>query len=145
MNLGHSLKIKAIAWRWGEYCPLPPQIDIAYKLQENNWQGVTNIELELVGVRLAKESKVVAINRQIKTNNNIKKGKFDYNGKTYACSLWQSLNELRIKNEQGKVLAIKKGDRFGLLGTTRDNAQPIDVTKPPYFHLIKTAIATLQE
>lgn len=136
-------EIKAIAWRWGEYCPLPPTIDIAYKLQENHWQGVTNIELELVGVRVAEEG-IVTINRQIKTNS-VKKGKFDYNGRTYACSLWQSLNELRIKNEQGKVLAIKKGDRFGLLGTTRDNARQIDVTKPPYFHLIKTAIATLQD
>lgn len=138
-----DVEIKAIAWRWGEYCPLPPTIDIAYKLQENHWQGVTNIEIELVGVRVAEES-IVAINRQIKTNN-IKKGKFDYNGRTYACSLWQSLNELRIKNEQGKVLAIKQGDRFGLLGTSRDNARQIDVTKPPYFHLIKTAIATLQD
>ena len=141
----NSLKMKAVAWRWGEYCPLPPKIDIAYKLQKNNWQGVTNIELELVGVRLSQENKVVAINRQIKTNNNIKKGKFNYNGKTYTCSLWQSLNELRIKNDRGKVLAIKKGDRFGLLGTNRDNARQIDVTKPPYFHLIKTAITILQD
>ena len=136
-------EIKAIAWRWGEYCPLPPKIDIAYKLQENHWQGVTNIELELVGIRLSQES-IVAIDRTIKTNNNIKKGKFNYNGKSYTCSLWQSLNELRIKNEQGKILSIKKGDRYGLLGTTRDNAKQIDVTKPPYFHLIKTAISVLQ-
>ncbi|MCY7333462.1 MAG: DHH family phosphoesterase, partial [Pseudanabaena sp. CAN_BIN31] len=28
-------KIKAIAWRWGEYCPLPDYIDIAYKLRAN--------------------------------------------------------------------------------------------------------------
>ena len=139
------VEIKALAWRWGEYCPLPSIIDIAYKLQENHWQGVTNIELELVGVRLSQDSKVVAINHQIKTNNNIKKGKFNYNGRNYACSLWQSLNELRIKNEQGKVLAVKKGDRFGLLGTSRDNAKKIDVTKPPYFHLIKTAISVLQD
>ena len=138
-----DVEIKAIAWRWGEYCPLPPQIDIAYKLQENHWQGVTNIELELVGIRLSPEN-IVTIDRIIKTNNNIKKGKFNYKGKSYACSLWQSLNELRIKNEQGKVLAIKKGDRYGLLGTTRDNAKQIDVTKPPYFHLIKTAISVLQ-
>ena len=137
-----DVEIKAIAWRWGEYCPLPPKIDIAYKLQENHWQGVTNIELELVGIRLSQES-IVAIDRTIKTNN-IKKGKFNYNGKSYTCSLWQSLNELRIKNEQGKILSIKKGDRYGLLGITRDNAKQIDVTKPPYFHLIKTAISVLQ-
>jgi single-stranded-DNA-specific exonuclease len=136
-------EIKAIAWRWGEYFPLPTQLDIAYKLQKNNWQGVTNIELELVGIRLSKEKKVAVSNIQKKTQENIKKGKFNYQGRTYTCSLWQSLNELRIKNEQGKVLAIKKGDRFGLLGTSRDNARKIDVTKQPYFSLIKTAIAVL--
>lgn len=43
--------IKAIAWRWGEYYPLPEQVDIAYKLKQNEWQGVTSVELELVGVR----------------------------------------------------------------------------------------------
>ncbi len=44
--------IKAIAWRWGEYCPLPTQLDIAYKLKLNEWQGRQSVELELVGVRL---------------------------------------------------------------------------------------------
>ncbi|HEY9735983.1 MAG TPA: single-stranded-DNA-specific exonuclease RecJ [Trichocoleus sp.] len=44
--------IKAIAWRWGEYCPLPPVVDIAYKLKLNEWQGNQAVELELVGVRL---------------------------------------------------------------------------------------------
>ena len=47
-----STQIKAIAWRWGEYCPLPECLDIAYKLQENHWNGNTSIELEVVGVRL---------------------------------------------------------------------------------------------
>ena len=45
---------KAIAWRWKEYCPLPPRLDIAYKLKENHWQGNTSIELEIVGVRSPK-------------------------------------------------------------------------------------------
>ena len=44
-------EIKAIAWRWGEYCPLPNRLDIAYKLQLNEWKGRRSIELELVGVR----------------------------------------------------------------------------------------------
>jgi single-stranded-DNA-specific exonuclease len=42
----------AIAWRWGEYYPLPERIDVAYKLRENTWNGQTNLELELVGVRM---------------------------------------------------------------------------------------------
>jgi single-stranded-DNA-specific exonuclease len=138
-------EIKAIAWRWGEYFPLPSQLDIAYKLQENNWQGVVKIELELVGIRLSQAAKVNITNINQTKIADIKKGKFSYKGRVYTCSLWQSLNELRIRNDRGKVLAIKKGDRFGLLGTSRANAQKIDVTKPPYFHLIKTAISVLKE
>ncbi|MBD2260052.1 single-stranded-DNA-specific exonuclease RecJ [Pseudanabaena sp. FACHB-2040] len=49
---GTLSEIKAIAWRWGEYCPLPDLIDIAYKLKVNEWQGNRSVELELVGVRL---------------------------------------------------------------------------------------------
>ena len=75
----------------------------------------------------------------------VKKGKFNYQGKFYTCNLWQAQGELRIRNEQGRVLAVKKGDRFGLLGTSRDNAQKIDVTKPPYFQIVKTAVAILQD
>ena len=44
---------KALAWRWGEYYPLPRMLDIAYRLRLNEWNGVQSIELELVGVRLA--------------------------------------------------------------------------------------------
>ena len=77
-------------------------------------------------------------------SDNVKKARFNYRGKVYACSLWQSLNELRIKNPQGKVLAVTKGDRIGLLGTSRDNAQSVDVTQPHYYQLIKTALAVLE-
>ncbi|BDI15141.1 hypothetical protein ANSO36C_09430 [Nostoc cf. commune SO-36] len=45
-------KIKAIAWRWGDYFRLPPRVDVAYKLRENYFNGNTTIELELIGVRL---------------------------------------------------------------------------------------------
>ena len=41
-----GISIKALAWRWGEYCPLPQHVDLAYKLKENHWQGNTSIELE---------------------------------------------------------------------------------------------------
>lgn len=43
--------LSAIAWRWGEYCPLPDRVDIAYKLSVNDWQGSRTLQLELVGVR----------------------------------------------------------------------------------------------
>jgi single-stranded-DNA-specific exonuclease len=47
------LSFKALAWRWGEYYPLPETLDVAYRLRENTWQGETNLELEVVGVRWA--------------------------------------------------------------------------------------------
>ena len=45
--------VKAIAWRWGSYHPLPRALDIAYKLRLNEWRGNRTVELELVGVRPA--------------------------------------------------------------------------------------------
>lgn len=56
-NLGIDLhppkpvEFTAIAWRWGEFFPLPPRLDIAYKLRLNSWQGQSNLELELVGAK----------------------------------------------------------------------------------------------
>jgi single-stranded-DNA-specific exonuclease RecJ len=44
--------MKAIAWRWAEYFPLPKRLDIAYRLRVNEWNGNKSVELELVGVRL---------------------------------------------------------------------------------------------
>ncbi len=51
---GNGEKLKAIAWRWGEYCPVPDYVDIAYKLRANQWQDTTSVELEIVGIREAK-------------------------------------------------------------------------------------------
>ena len=48
-----KVALKAIAWRWGTYYPLPRELDIAYKLRLNEWQGRRTVELELVGVRAA--------------------------------------------------------------------------------------------
>ena len=129
---GDCQKIKAIAWRWGEYFPLPTLLDVAYKLRENHWNGNTSIELELVGVRLPASTST----RQ--------KAAFEYNGRSYACSLWESLNELRIKNDRGQVLAVRRGHRTGLLGTTRENAKEVDVTQPPYYQIIKAALTALE-
>lgn len=46
-----SCEMTALAWRWGDYFPLPPVVDVAYKLKENTWNGQTNVELELISVR----------------------------------------------------------------------------------------------
>ncbi len=127
------IKIQAVAWRWGEYFPLPSRVDIAYKLRENTWNGNTAIELELVGIRLAASPAASP-----------RKAEFHYNQRRYTCSLWEPLNELRIRNPEGKVLAIQKGQRSGLLGDKREDAKQVDVTQPPYYQLIKAAIQALE-
>ena len=53
VDKGNGEKSKAIAWRWGEYCPVPDYVDIAYKLRANQWQDTTSVELEIVGIREA--------------------------------------------------------------------------------------------
>ena len=141
-----STQIKALAWRWGEYCPLPECLDIAYKLKENHWQGNTNIELELVGVRppLGQSgNNVTALNKRVKTKNVVQKAVFSHNGRPYVCS--KTITELRIRNDRGNTLAVSKGDRTGLLGKSRDEAKEVNVTKAPYFQLIKAALRAIEE
>lgn len=126
-------KITAVAWRWGEYFPLPQRVDIAYKLRKNTWNGNTVVELELVGIRLPASFLSPA-----------KKAEFYHNERRYTCSLYESLNELRIRNPEGKVLAIQKGQRTGLLGAKREDAKEVDVTQPRYYQLIKAATRALE-
>ena len=133
-------QIKAIAWRWGEYCPLPEYLDIAYKLKENNWNGEINIEIELVGARLSQtQPSITPLNKK----TDIQKAVFTQNSRIYVCS--RTAKELRIRNDRGNVLAVSKGDRTGLLGKSRDEAKQVDVTKAPYFQLIKAALKAIEE
>ncbi|MDP8963608.1 MAG: single-stranded-DNA-specific exonuclease RecJ [Cyanobacteriota bacterium] len=132
------VKFTALAWRWGEYFPLPQRVDIAYKLRENTWNGNTAVELELVGIRLPTFS-----------TPSPKKAEFYHNQRRYTCSLVETCHgtsaqsELRIRNPEGKVLAIQKGQRIGLLGTKREEAKEVDVTEPKYYQLIKAATRAL--
>lgn len=50
--------LKGMAWRWGDYFPIPPRVDVAYKLKENHWNGQTSVELEIVGMQLANSQNV---------------------------------------------------------------------------------------
>lgn len=140
-------QIKALAWRWGEYCPLPTCLDIAYKLKENHWQGNTSIELELVGVRLPSApvnktgNNIIALAQPAKTSQ-VQKAVFTYNTRPYICS--KKNQELRIRNDRGQVLVINKGDRTGLLGKSRQEAKEVDVRKAPYFQLIKAALSAIE-
>lgn len=139
---GKAYNIKAMGWGWGDFIPLPSGVDIAYKIRENLWKGEINIELDLVGVRLCD---LPLENTNFDTSSNIRKARFEYNGKRYDCSLWESLNELRIRNEQGQVLAVKRGQKTGLLGTNRENSVVVDVTKLKFYTIIKTALVALEK
>ncbi|MCB8750764.1 single-stranded-DNA-specific exonuclease RecJ [Planktothrix agardhii] len=130
--------INGMAWRWADYFPLPHCLDIAYQLKENSWNGQTNIELELVGARLPESPEM--------THSQVNKSvEFDYNNKQYSCSLSYvgETQELKIRNQKGEVLAIKKGQRFGLLGKSRQDAQTVDVSQPGFYNLIQAAIKAL--
>ncbi|MEM8637312.1 MAG: single-stranded-DNA-specific exonuclease RecJ [Cyanobacteria bacterium P01_G01_bin.54] len=300
---GQCHKLKAIAWRWGDYAPLSSPIDVAYKLTENQWRGKTTIELEVVGVRASAEvatvdtvpetggddpdmqptglegqpmamtsAKVISLpvqslppepipadatvpepasasdanaaedippevaltpvnpepaaldallanepqpkkailatgftvdNADFTAENSVlaqdvsreetaiaaahrspsaspdgalpavpqlsqtpsesamiaaavspimppapqpkNTVEFSYRDRLYTCGLAQSQTELRIRNAQGKVLAVQKGQRTGLLGERRETAVPVDVTQPHYYSLIKTALAALEQ
>jgi single-stranded-DNA-specific exonuclease len=135
-----QFQIKAIAWRWRDYFPLPKRVDIAYKLRENNFNGDTTIELELLGVRLPERSQLffASAPTPIKTS-------FEHNQRQYTCGIYQngSLPELRIKNPEGKVLAVSQGHHIGLLGINRENAQEVDVTQPQYDSIIQAALEAL--
>lgn len=156
---GETHEIKAIAWRWGDYYPLPSPLDIAYKLTENHWRGDRTIELEIVGARLDAAHRAVenielpapipVANMTTQAPNksssiqaqNIRE--FIYRDRRYECSLAKAKTELRIRNARGKVLVVQKGQATGLLGESRATAVPVDVTQPHYFSLIQAAKAVL--
>lgn len=137
-----TTQIKALAWRWGEYCPLPDCLDIAYKLKENHWQGNTSIELELVGVKLPTAQPTNNITPLNKVSNKVQKAVFTHSGRIYVCS--KTTKELRIRNDRGHVLAVSRGDRTGLIGKSRAEAKEVNVTKAPYFQLIKAALRAIE-
>ncbi|MEG4281199.1 single-stranded-DNA-specific exonuclease RecJ [Microcoleus sp. MON1_C1] len=129
-----AASVKAIAWRWGEYFPLPRRVDIAYRLRENSFNGKTSVELELLGVRLP-------ANAATSRPPRLGKVEFDYCDRTYSCSLSPagSIEELRIRNSQGQVLAVSPGQNIGLLGNSRKDAREVDVSLPFFENLIQTA------
>ncbi|KOP26915.1 single-stranded DNA exonuclease [Hapalosiphon sp. MRB220] len=135
-----QFKIKAIAWRWRDYFPLPQRIDIAYKLRENNFNGNTSIELELVGARVASQPYV-----PFTSDTTLSKAVFEYNHRQYSCGIYQngSLPELRIKNPDGKVLAIEQGKTVGLLGNNRQDAKEVDISQLHYDAIIQAALRAL--
>ncbi|MCX7592647.1 MAG: DHH family phosphoesterase [Fischerella sp.] len=133
--------IKAIAWRWRDYFPLPTRIDIAYKLRENHFNGDTTIELELVGVRLPNQSRQLFVSSATPL-----KASFEYNQRHYTCGIYQngSSPELRIKNPEGKILAVQQEYGIGLLGINREDAKEVDISQPQYDSIIQAALKALE-
>ena len=133
-------EIKGIAWRWGDYFPLPSRLDIAYKLRENNFNGKTTIEMELIGAKLPNHVLELFTN-----SSNQSRGSFEYKQRQYTCGIYENgvSRELRVKNSEGKVLVMQPEDKFGLLGFNRDNAEQIDLSQPIYEGIIQTAIQAL--
>ena len=54
--LGDSRSFKALFWQGGRFFPLASPVDVAFRLRQNTWQGSTNLELEVVGVRSSETS-----------------------------------------------------------------------------------------
>lgn len=133
-------KIKAIAWRWRDYFPLPPRLDIAYKLRENHFNGNTTIELELVGVRLPTQSHIFFASPATPLRTTIQ-----YNQRHYNCGIYKngSVPELRIGYPEGKILAVELGHTIALLGTNRQEAIQVDVSQPEYNMIVQTALQAL--
>ncbi|GAX38446.1 single-stranded-DNA-specific exonuclease RecJ [Nodularia sp. NIES-3585] len=152
--LDQQYKIKAIAWRWRDYFPLPPLVDIAYKLRENHFNGNTTIELELLGVRLPHQhlSHQTSNSQQLppthvfnQSSGSPLKANFEYKQRNYTCGIYQNdvLPELRIKNPEGKVLVMQPGQTIGLLGKNRQDSQEIDISQPKYDNIIQAALQAL--
>jgi single-stranded-DNA-specific exonuclease len=124
-------KISAIAWRWGEYFPLPKALDIAYRLRANDWNGEVTIELELVGARLA-TSPVPA--------------EFRYHDRAYTCHIQQQGNQkqLNIANAEGDLLVVQQGQKLGNLSRSQGKTVSVNVCQPHFFQLIKAAMQALE-
>jgi len=124
-----SPTIRAIAWRWGTYHPLPEWVDIAYKLRLNQWHDEAAVEIELLGVRYpeAAESDQAV--------------EFYHQDRRYTCIIIERENtrQLRIKNARGQELVVNQGQRQGMMISPNQSPAPIDVSQSHYFQLIKAA------
>lgn len=148
--------LKAIAWRWGDFFPLPKQVDIAYRIGLNHWNNQTTVKLELIGVRLPNSvPKTTSTSMHSPTHSPLSMSTdtptdvpvdFYYRDRHYRCRIIKqdAGQELRIRNQQGHVLSIIKGQKIGYLTTSSHDRQEVDVSQPFFFHLIKAATQALQ-
>jgi single-stranded-DNA-specific exonuclease RecJ len=211
------ISLRAIAWRWGEYHPLPRELDIAYKIRLNEWQGKQSVELELIGVRLPRtpstgippwsvaaetlaakpvekppektpeKPSVTASAPQPSTvreagpptgspspelpnltaapptspptvsaapsayslanafDKALAHAEFFYGKRRYTSTVnWQdTARPLTIQNAEGHVLTVKLAERQGLLTCPGQPPQPVDLSEPHYFNLLRAGLNAL--
>lgn len=120
-------KVNAIAWRWGEYFPLPSPLDVAYRVKSNEWNNQVSVQLEVLGVRFPGQSSQT---------------EFRFSDRVYHCTMLDQ-KELRIQNAKGDILVIQKGQKIGTLGRSDQTVQEVDVSQAPYYDLVKAAVNAL--
>ncbi|MCP9848677.1 single-stranded-DNA-specific exonuclease RecJ [Cyanobium sp. Morenito 9A2] len=57
-------RLRAIAWRWQGQGPVPEQVDVAFRLRLDRWQGQERLQLELAGVRCSGGGEVLLRRRE---------------------------------------------------------------------------------
>ena len=80
-----------IAWRWRGETNIPDQIDVAFRLSMNRWQGEERLQLEIVALR--KHYPSIALHRA---------------GQRYTCAPSQS-EGFTITNHAGESLMVERG------------------------------------
>jgi single-stranded-DNA-specific exonuclease len=54
-----TTRLRAIAWRWQGETDVQGQVDVAYRLRLDRWQGEERLQLELLGIRPSCADEVV--------------------------------------------------------------------------------------
>lgn len=108
-----------IAWRWADY-ELPEIVDVAYKLKLNEWNGKTNIQLEIVGAR-------------VPLNNLEFDHKYGEEVSRYSCCFDYNSKQLILTNSKGSRLFAHLGNPEVRIGTSLENAKPYDIEQRPLF------------
>jgi len=58
-----DVRLRAIAWRWSGSWTLPQELDVAFHLRLNRWQGEERLQLELVDLRPSGSNSLVLCRR----------------------------------------------------------------------------------
>ena len=82
----------AIAWRWRDNATIPDQIDLAFRLSMNRWQGEERLQLEIVALRAHHSTMLLQRGQQ-----------------TYSCEQRDG-KQITLTNPDGAQLIVQTGD-----------------------------------